>query len=236
MDTPGVSQVAINAGGFHTVILTYTNEVYTWGHNRCGQLGYYSDGSNRMDESIVSPSGPLPRNFEGALFSPTPRRLFLQNSSIVGKNAQVARIAAGWGHTAILLSDGSLFMCGRNESGQLGMGVQSNCKINERGHHYQDRLCLLTGEFEVDVVRDVICGGEHSLLVCENSDLYGTGSNKFKQLGCSTNLKESIVEKFTLLDVCQGLSMAKREVLQIACRNTSSLILFGKHISAKSSV
>ena len=53
--------------------------VYTWGHNRVGQLGY-------SNTEIV------PRNGEGAHFVPRPRRV----ESL--SELRVARVVAGWGH------------------------------------------------------------------------------------------------------------------------------------------
>ena len=185
VDMPRLVQVAVNPGGYHTIALTDNNQVFTWGHNRCGQLGFYSQPSSSsssgdfIDDSSagadVSPSGPLPRNFEGAYFSPTPRRVFLQNSSIAGTHAQVAQVSAGWGHSAVLLRDGSLFMCGRNQYGQLGLGKRAHCRVNERGHKFEDHFCLVSGAFEAEGVRRVECGAEHSLLLCGNSVVYGTG-------------------------------------------------------------
>jgi alpha-tubulin suppressor-like RCC1 family protein len=53
----------VGPGGYHTIILTSNNEIYTWGHNRVGQLGYYMYDS-------------LPRNYEGAYFLACPRQVY----------------------------------------------------------------------------------------------------------------------------------------------------------------
>ena len=34
-----IREVSIGSGGYHTIALTSRNEVYSWGHNRVGQLG-----------------------------------------------------------------------------------------------------------------------------------------------------------------------------------------------------
>jgi alpha-tubulin suppressor-like RCC1 family protein len=181
VDMPRIRQVVVDPGGYHTIALTDNSEVYTWGHNRCGQLGYYTDSSgggsssSRLAESEVSPNGPLPRNYEGAYFAPTPRRVFLQNNSIAGRCVPVQQVSAGWGHSSARLQDGSLFMCGRNEFGQLGTGERSQCRVNERGHKFEDHFRLVKGPFEVDGVKSIVCGAEHSLLVCGNNEVYGTG-------------------------------------------------------------
>lgn len=105
--------------------------------------------------------------------------MFLGKSSIAGTHAQVVQVAAGWGHSAVLLRDGSLFMCGRNEFGQLGLGAAARrrCRVNERGHKFEDHFCLVTGGFEAEKggVRRVECGAEHSLVVCGGTTVYGSG-------------------------------------------------------------
>ena len=35
-------------------------------------------------------------------------------------------VSAGWGYTAVVKDDGSLWMCGNNEQGQLGDGTYSS--------------------------------------------------------------------------------------------------------------
>ena len=35
-----VKQISVGPGGYHTIALTTDREVFTWGHNRVGQLGY----------------------------------------------------------------------------------------------------------------------------------------------------------------------------------------------------
>ena len=55
-----IKQVSVGPGGYHTIAYTDKGDVYTWGHNRVGQLGYQN-------------SDTVPRNIEGAHFLPTPR-------------------------------------------------------------------------------------------------------------------------------------------------------------------
>ena len=54
-----ICQISVGPGGYHTIALAVSGAVYTWGHNRVGQLGY--DNATDFD-----------RNKEGAYFLPTP--------------------------------------------------------------------------------------------------------------------------------------------------------------------
>jgi len=73
-----VAQISVGPGGYHTIALTADKEVFTWGHNRVGQLGY-------------SNSDVLPRNGEGAHFLPTPRPVpGMRNCQVTHTRAGVA--------------------------------------------------------------------------------------------------------------------------------------------------
>lgn len=166
--------------------------MYTWGHNRCGQLGFYTDNSQRGRKDS---SKAVTKNFEGAFYSPTPTRVFLEvdssgsgggsvggsssalsDMSLKGqRRSEVSSVSAGWGHSAVLLRDGSLFMCGRNENGQLGTGDRSLCRVNERGHKFEPVFRRVKGAFEAGKATAVVCGAEHSLVICDNNEVFGTG-------------------------------------------------------------
>ncbi|XP_078435331.1 ankyrin repeat family protein / regulator of chromosome condensation (RCC1) family protein [Wolffia australiana] len=91
---------AIAAAKHHTVVTTENGEVYTWGSNREGQLGYPS-----VDTQA------------------TPRRVSSLRSRIVS-------VAAANKHSAAVSESGEVFTWGCNKDGQLGYGTSnsaSNC-------------------------------------------------------------------------------------------------------------
>lgn len=55
-----MKQVSVGPGGYHTIALALNGLIYTWGHNRVGQLGYCN-------------SQFIPKNVKGAYFIPTPK-------------------------------------------------------------------------------------------------------------------------------------------------------------------
>ncbi|KAF5184248.1 E3 ubiquitin-protein ligase herc2 [Thalictrum thalictroides] len=87
---------AIAAAKHHTVIATEGGEVFTWGSNREGQLGYTSVDSQ-----------------------PTPRRV----SSL---RTKVISVAAANKHTAVISESGEVFTWGCNKEGQLGYGTSNS--------------------------------------------------------------------------------------------------------------
>jgi alpha-tubulin suppressor-like RCC1 family protein len=105
-----IRQVSVGPGGYHTIALTIKNEVYTWGHNRVGQLGHINDPYN------------MARNNDGAFYLPRPRRIEPTDFNRDGVGP-IANVVAGWGHTALLSDNGSVYTCGRNVQGQLGCDI-----------------------------------------------------------------------------------------------------------------
>ncbi|XVF06631.1 hypothetical protein REPUB_Repub06bG0066400 [Reevesia pubescens] len=93
----GARQVkAIAAAKHHTVIATEGGEVFTWGSNREGQLGYTAIDTQ-----------------------PTPRRVNSLRSRIVA-------VAAANKHTAVVSESGEVFTWGCNREGQLGYGTSNS--------------------------------------------------------------------------------------------------------------
>ncbi|KAI3696818.1 hypothetical protein L6452_29388 [Arctium lappa] len=87
---------AIAAAKHHTVAATVGGEVFTWGSNREGQLGYTS-----VDTQA------------------TPRRVSSLKSKIVA-------VAAANKHTAVVSDSGEVFTWGCNKEGQLGYGTSNS--------------------------------------------------------------------------------------------------------------
>ncbi|XP_072951444.1 uncharacterized protein [Typha angustifolia] len=86
----------VAAAKHHTVIATEAGEVFTWGSNREGQLGYTSVDTQ-----------------------PTPRRV----SSL---KAKIIAVAAANKHSAAVAESGEVFTWGCNKEGQLGYGTSNS--------------------------------------------------------------------------------------------------------------
>lgn len=90
---------AISAGGHHSVVLSTTGYVFTFGHGSHGQLGLRNH-SNQCTPQLVKDL----------------------------TDYIVTQIAAGWNHTMALTQSGKLFGSGHGEHGQLGLGDHENQK------------------------------------------------------------------------------------------------------------
>jgi alpha-tubulin suppressor-like RCC1 family protein len=99
----------------------------------------------------------------------------------------VTKIAAGYGHSLFLKSDGSLWAMGNNYFGQLGDGT------TDSGNYYTN----LPEQIVASGVTAIAAGGFHSLLLKSDDSLWAMGDNEYGQLGDGTynitNLPERIV-------------------------------------------
>eukprot|EP00301_Raphidiophrys_heterophryoidea_P005390 c12267_g2_i2.p1 GENE.c12267_g2_i2~~c12267_g2_i2.p1 ORF type:complete len:811 (+),score=197.16 c12267_g2_i2:40-2472(+) len=87
----------ISVGSTHCIAMSTEGLVFSWGIGRSGRLG---QGSCEDDERYPTLVQAL-------------------------KSYQIIQISAGWGHSAVLSSDGRSFVWGKNDCGQLGLGQDS---------------------------------------------------------------------------------------------------------------
>ncbi|EKU21400.1 putative e3 ubiquitin-protein ligase herc3, partial [Nannochloropsis gaditana CCMP526] len=147
------AQVSVGPGGYHTITLSTTGEVYTWGHNRVGQLGYTNNEE-------------VPRNNEGAHFLPTPRRVKTLAGAVVCGNGDVYICGRNF-QGQLGLGDPKNFE--RNERNHPYLA------------HFRVITDLQTGGQQK--VKQFACGGEHSAALLNNDEVYTFGAGARGQLG-----------------------------------------------------
>ena len=133
----------ISCGSNHTFILKTNGSLWSCGNNAYGQLG---------------------------LNDTTQRTTFTQVTANI--NNDVKQIACGNGYTMIIKSNNSLWSCGWNGNGQLGLGSTNT----------QSRFTQVTTNINNDV-KEVICGDQHTFILKNNSSILSCGRNNYGQLG-----------------------------------------------------
>jgi alpha-tubulin suppressor-like RCC1 family protein len=103
---PLLTQATMVAAGYNHSLAINNSVVYSWGDNSSGQLG---DGTTTNHQS------PMVMNLLTDIMR--------QRSAVSGVTVTARRVAAAGDHSLALLSDGSVWAWGANESGQLGDGT-----------------------------------------------------------------------------------------------------------------
>lgn len=132
----------IACGEAHSLALTQQGEVYAWGRGYEGQLG--------IRESIETISVP---KYIDTFYS-----------------KQIMSITCGQRSSFAIDIDGSLYSWGEGRCGQLGHGMERQCK--------RPKIVEIEGR-----VKFVNAGAGHCLALMENGDLFAWGLNNYGQLG-----------------------------------------------------
>lgn len=150
-------------GDVHTLALTDTGHVYSFGGGSYGQLG-------------MKDVGAMPVDADNCPYMPTPHR-------VSGLEA-VVKLACGDSHSLTADRDGRLFCWGANSCGQLGITNPDDPRIRKDpdGIPHLPTPALLEALCDQRIV-DIACGEAHSLAVAASGNLYSWGACSCGQLG-----------------------------------------------------
>ena len=154
-------------------IIKNDGSVWSCGNNKYGQLGL-NDINNRSTFTQVT----------------------------ANINNDVKQVACGYYHTFILKNDGSVWSCGDNSSGQLGLGDKTN----------RSTFTQVTTNINNDV-KQVVCGGYHTYILKNDGSVWVCGRNTYGQLGLGDNTNRTTFTQVTT------------NVKQIACDANHTFIL-----------
>jgi len=139
---------AIAAGDDHTLGLRTDGTMWAWGYNLNGQLG---DGRKKV-------------------YQPQPVQ--------IGTDADWKAITAGGAHSLALKNDGTLWVWGKNNLGQLGLGDSGERHVPVKIGEAKDWVAIAAG-------------GSYSVGLKKNGTLWAWGNNVSGQLGDGTTRRRS---------------------------------------------
>jgi len=194
----------VSAGGLHTCGVTSDDLAYCWGYNNYGQLGVGTTDGPELCLSLGCSTRPV-AVLGGLRFRQvsagedhtcgitTDYRAYCWglNGGSLGDGTMLSRstpvpvagqlsfrqVSAGDVHTCAVATDNRAYCWGYNGSGQLGNGTQS----------FDPQLTpvAVVGQLQF---RQVSPGGEHTCAVTTDDRAFCWGSNRYGQLGDSTEI------------------------------------------------
>ena len=157
--------IAVAGGRYHTAILLNNGTVRVCGRNNFGQLGL-NDLTTRA--TVVS---------------------------VLGISSQAIAVACGYGHTAILLNNGTVRVCGQNNFGQLGQNdvVTRSTVVSVLGISSQAVA--------------IACGFYHTTILLNDGTVRVCGRNQLGQLGVNdTNNRSTVVSVLGIMSQAVGIA------------------------------
>lgn len=130
-------------------------------------------------------------------------------------NPQIVRAVTGPTscHSVLISKDGDVYVFGRNERGQLGLGDQK-----KRSYPVK----IPSSAFDESKVVGAATGRNHTLLITEKGQLFGMGDNKMGQLGIS-QLKDVLT--VTAIQSINSKLAEGAKVVKVACGADFSVAL-----------
>lgn len=189
----GLTEVkAIAAAGTHSLALSQDGTVTAWGSNEFGQLGNGILNPERENAKTKE----IEHSMQGS-GARTPRLVAWEDTEGPHRLENVTAIASGGGSNYALLNNGELMAWGRNDRGQLGIGVKGPepCKteIGEVKCSTKPRPVVLpeavkTGEVHITALS---AGEKDAYALLSNGTILAWGNNGKGGLGTTQVGSES---------------------------------------------
>ena len=141
----------------HTAIISANGIIYATGYNPYGQLGVGDTLDRFLPTAMILPVGKLARNF-----------------------------SCGDSHTVVIMTDGTLYGCGYNGNGQIGLTTGTD------GYNRKLELmpiALPSGK----TPQSVACGFYYTIVVMTDGTVYGMGICSNGQFGFSDSGSRSVL-------------------------------------------
>lgn len=222
----------LSAGSRHTLALTTDGQVYSWGWGAQGQLGLGHTNSVVLPTKVES-LPPIASISAGGIHSAcldhdgqcyiwgsgeygqlglgSDSSILTKPQPLVGEDPatplRFSKIACGGMHTAGIDMDGNLWCWGRADSGQTGSGKWVFSYFP--GLVYPKRVSNISD------VRDVCCGGFHTVVLTASGRALAMGKEDFGVLG--TGISHSKKMKQGTETLTEVAALADETIVGISC-------------------
>ena len=215
---------SVCCGYGHTIILKNDGTLWGCGQNNYGQLGLgdntnrttfiqITTNANNIKSVYCGDNHTLILKNDGTLWSCGYNRDFGQLglgdntnrttfTKITTNADNIKSVYCASDHTLILKNDGTLWSCGRNEDGQLG--------LRDNGH----RNTFTQATTNTDNIKEIYCGCYHTFILKNDGTLWGTGNNYFGQLGLGdANYRNTFTQIITNTDNIKSIYCGYAHIL-----------------------
>ena len=195
----------ISCGEAHSMALSNTGSVYSWGFGSSGQLGLgFCEDSFEPGKGLINS-----------------RRMVPEKINI----NSIKEIQCGKTFSMFINKENKLLACGNNDLGQLGF--KSEYMDNKKRHQDLIYPTIIDSFYSSEVLK-IACGEGHCLAIINDRNflrmksLWSWGNNKFGQIGQGAEVKIGIPSPIYLLsDYCND----ENEFEEICCGGFHSLCL-----------
>jgi alpha-tubulin suppressor-like RCC1 family protein len=209
----GTKVTAVAAGGHHSLAVTSTGQVLTWGINLDGELG---DGTSAQGVPHLHerPGGGNSADSDVPVQVKLPARAKV--TAVAGGDAHSCSSAADGGYSLALTSTGSVLAWGGNQYGELGDGTSTNSDVP-----VQVRLPAGVK------VTAVAAGGSQSLALTSTGQVLAWGGNAAGQLGDGSTAASDVPVKVRLPAGIKVTAIAGGCFQSLALTSTGQVLAWG---------
>uniref|UniRef100_A0A0R3RT26 Regulator of chromosome condensation n=1 Tax=Elaeophora elaphi TaxID=1147741 RepID=A0A0R3RT26_9BILA len=192
--------VKIAAGENHLVMLTESGEVLTFGDGSVGQLGRCSRVSHIRSQRMVNDS---PDSLRISVYDKGKKKLVIFDN-----------IMAGGFWTAARSIDGTVYVCGLNNFGQLGVPTSEPPEDEDEDNQPELKIMhpVKASAFECTAIVE-LSGIQHIVALNTQGEVYGIGKNTDNALGLGTwsgkeddHWKYAELQKIDIPEPIKGIS------------------------------
>lgn len=184
----------------------YIKKIFCWGFGKYGQLGSkeFQYSPDPLELANTNNNNKIDKNN-----SETPSKDDEKDNKeeLNIALADIEKIKSGEFHTAILTKDNKIYSFGKNTFGQLGLGHNDIVLFPTLIDYFTKKQRV--------IIWKIALGGEHTLALSKNNELFSWGLNIFGQLGLNSTTNTNVptrVEKIRSYRRNEQTNVAEKEV------------------------